>query len=144
MTSRTLLAAALALALPALPVILAPAPAPAQGAPDAFAPAAFVDGQAVTNFDVDQRARLLRFVGVAPDAGPAEGLQSMIDDRLKRGAAKAAGIEVQPADVDAGLGRFAAAQGAKSPRPSNPASAPPASRSPWRGSSWRPRSCGPR
>ncbi len=112
MTSRILLAAALAAALPAL----APAPAPAQTAPDAFAPAAFVDGQAVTNFDVDQRARLLRFLGVAPDADASDGLQAMIDDRLKRSAAREAGIQVSPQDVEAGLSRFAAAQGASSPQ----------------------------
>lgn len=89
--------------------VCAPAPTSAQSA-DAFAPAAFVDGRAVTNFDVDQRLRLLRIAGL-PSATEEIALQSMIDDRLKRAAAEASGVAVAREDVDVGLSRFAQAQG---------------------------------
>lgn len=103
------MALGLALALPA------PGPAWAQPAPSAFAPAAFVDGKAVTNYDVEQRARLLRTLGATQTVDLEAGLQSMIDDVLKRRAAEAAGLAVTREDVEAALQRFAAAQGAASP-----------------------------
>ncbi|MEM6744940.1 MAG: hypothetical protein AAF676_14585, partial [Pseudomonadota bacterium] len=84
-------------------------PAAAQSAAT-FAPAAFVDGRAITSFDVDQRLRLLRFVGL-PSVSDESALQSMIDDRLKRAAAEAAGVRVTREDVDLGLSRFAQSQG---------------------------------
>lgn len=93
----------------------APAPAPAQSGPDAFAPAAFVDGKAVTNFDVEQRARLLKFTNVTPDLDRETAMDSVIDDRLKRRAADNAGLSVNREDVDRGLARFAEAQGLSSP-----------------------------
>lgn len=105
-----LLAAALAAGLAA-----APGAATAQQAPDAFAPAAMVDGQAVTNFDVDQRARLLEFTGVAETRDEAAALDSVIDDRLKLRAAERAGIELPPGRVEEALARFAEAQGANGP-----------------------------
>lgn len=109
-TLRT--AAALALAL--IAAFGAADRAAAQAGPNAFAPAAFVNGKAVTNFDVDQRRKLMLLAGLPDDREAA--LQSVIDDRLKRTAAKAAGIQISPQEVEAGLGRFAEAQGAKGPQ----------------------------
>lgn len=105
----------LGLALTAAAPALHPARAAAQDEANAFAPAAFVDGKAITNFDVQQRARLLRMSGVRPDLDLEAGLESMIDERLKRTAATAAGIEVTPEEIQNGLARFADAQGAKTP-----------------------------
>lgn len=95
--------------------LLAAAPqAGAQTAPDAFAAAAFVNGRAVTNFDVDQRQKLIAIAGAgANDRETA--LQSVIDDRLKRGAAEAAGIQIPPEEIEAALGRFAATLGVSGP-----------------------------
>lgn len=95
----------------ALVVAAAPAPAAAQTAPETFAPAAFVDGRAVTNFDVEQRARLLEFADVTEGRDEEAALQSAIDDRLKRRAAEQAGIEIPAERVQEGLDRFAQAQG---------------------------------
>ncbi|MEO0680783.1 MAG: peptidylprolyl isomerase, partial [Pseudomonadota bacterium] len=84
-------------------------PAAAQSG-DAFRPAAFVDGRAITTFEVEQRQRLLRFSGL-PSVGENAALNSMIEDRLKRAAAEAAGITLPREEVERGLARMAAAQG---------------------------------
>lgn len=110
-------------ALAALAALLGAAAPPALAqtragavAADAFSPAAFVDGRAVTRFDVDQRARLLLFVRATPEMDLDAGLDSMIDDRLKRRAAEDAGLSLPREEVDAALGRFAQAQGAAGPQ----------------------------
>ena len=110
-TRRT--GAALALALGAVAI---PGAGPeigaarAQTAPDAFAAAAFVDGRAITNFDVAQSARLLG-LGREGTAPREAALESMIEARLKRSAAEAAGVELSREEVEQGLARFAAARG---------------------------------
>ncbi|MDF2232625.1 peptidylprolyl isomerase [Albimonas sp. CAU 1670] len=99
----------------ALALVCAGAPqATAQSAPDAFAAAAFVNGKAVTNFDVEQRQKLIALAG-AGSSDRETALQSVIDDRLKRGAADAAGVSVAPEEVEAALGRFAASLGVNGP-----------------------------
>ncbi len=102
-TTLRALVAALAIGAPA-------GGAAAQAAPEAFEAAAFVNGRAITNFDVEQRRRLL---GLGRDAPAPQdvALGSMVDQRLKRAAAEAAGVEADREEVDAALGRFAAAQG---------------------------------
>lgn len=105
----------LGLVLIAAAPVLHPARAAAQNDAAAFQAAAFVDGKAVTNFDVQQRARLLKLSGVRPAVDLDAGLESMIDERLKRAAATAAGIKVEAQEVQNGLARFAESQGAKSP-----------------------------
>jgi parvulin-like peptidyl-prolyl isomerase len=110
MTFRTTLralAAALALAAPA-------GEAAAQAAPEAFEAAAFVNGRSITNFDVEQRRRLLGLGREGP--APREvAVESMVDQRLKRSAAEAAGVQISREEVEAGLSRFAAAQGTDAP-----------------------------
>ena len=93
----------------------APAPATAQTGQDSFAVAAFVDGKAITNFDVDQRARLLVLAGLSQRPNFEAGLQSMIDERIKRAAAEEDGARLRPGELDAGVARFASAAGANSP-----------------------------
>lgn len=88
----------------------APGPAAAQSAPDAFSAAGFVNGMAITNFDVEQRARLLGLERGQP-APPDVAFDAMVEDRLKRAAAEAAGIEIRREDVEGALARFAAARG---------------------------------
>ena len=62
-----------AVAILAILALLAPMDARAQTsrAADAFSSVAFVDGSVITNYDVEQRARLLTMLGA-----PKEGLGS--------------------------------------------------------------------
>ena len=115
------LAAALTLGLAAGLIAAGPLAPAAQaqtgsggGAPEAFAPAAFVNGRAVTNFDVAQRMALLAVANVGGDREQA--LESVIDDQLKRQAARDAGIEIPAEDIEQALGRFARAQGLDTPQ----------------------------
>ncbi|SES96644.1 peptidylprolyl isomerase [Oceanicella actignis] len=117
----TRLRAALAAALVAAAALAAPGPGPAAqtagaGAPRAaFQTVAFVNGKAITNYDLDQRMRLLRLTGAARGADEAElrerALDSLIDDALKREAASAAGIRVPAENLDAALAAFARGAG---------------------------------
>lgn len=104
--SRRALRALAAAALAWVPLIAAPAPAAAQNA-EVFRPVAFVDGKAITSFEVDQRLKLMRFSG-APSADEQDALDSMIEDRLKRGAAAASGLNLPREEVEIGLARMAA------------------------------------
>lgn len=89
---------------------LAGQPAAAQVAgPAGFAPAAFVNDQVITAYDLDQRRRMLAMSGGQADE--AQALDSLISSRLKRAAAAEAGIEANPQEVQAGLERFTASLG---------------------------------
>lgn len=96
MLRSLLLAAALALAA---------SPAAAQ---DRYAPAAFVNDEIITNYDVEQRQRLLAMTG-APRAADLRraALDSLVDEALKRSAGQSAGIVITEEQVDAGLDQFA-------------------------------------
>ncbi|MFT7390552.1 MAG: parvulin-like peptidyl-prolyl isomerase [Paracoccaceae bacterium] len=83
------------------------APGAASGA--AFAPAAFVNDQVISAYDIAQRGRLNAFLQAAD--GPEAALEGMIEERLKRGAAKDAGIAVERPAVEAALTRFAQGRG---------------------------------
>lgn len=83
---------------------LAPGIVTAQGA---FAPAARVNDGVITNFEVDQRARLMGALR-QPGANMAGALDLLIDDRLKVDAARLAGIEPGFDEVQAGIDDFAA------------------------------------
>ena len=81
------------------------------GAPDAsaqqpFAAAATVDGTAITNYQVGQRAL---FYGLlrAPDADFEGALDRLIDETLQVREAEEAGVELSPEELDAGLEEFA-------------------------------------
>lgn len=88
---------------------LAPAEGRAQSRSDsAITSVAFVNGEVITNFDVDQRARLLGAMGAPAEGRSFEaGLQAMIDDTLKRSAAASAGISVPAQQVDDSIDNFA-------------------------------------
>ena len=94
------LAAALCLLAAALS---APGAALAQGL---FAPRALVNGQAVTTFEFEQRLLMLTLFGVPGDL-EGEALNGLIDDRLRKGAAKALGVQVTPEQILAGMEEFA-------------------------------------
>ncbi len=96
--------AALAAATMALAATLG-TPAAAQGNP--FAPVATANGLAVTAYQVEQRARFLALLR-APNADVESVTGTLLDETLQVQAARAAGIELTPDDLDAGLVEFAA------------------------------------
>ena len=83
-------------------------PAAAQGQP--FAPAARINGIAVTNYQVDQRARFLALLR-APNADFAAARQALVDETLQVQAARAAGIDLTAEELDEGMVEFAARGG---------------------------------
>ncbi len=79
-------------------------------AQSAVAPVVVVNDAAVTNYDVEQRARLLVVNGAAQDARLGEiALDQLIDDRLKRAASGRAAVD--PGALDAAVADYAAARG---------------------------------
>jgi peptidyl-prolyl cis-trans isomerase SurA len=81
------------------------APAPAQqGGP--YSPRVSVNDQVVTNYEYDQRLRMLTLFGTQGDV-EAEALQGLIDDRLRVFAAEQVGIKVTPEGLEAGMTEFA-------------------------------------
>lgn len=59
-----------------------------------YAAARFVNDSIISNYEVDQRARLLRALGIrAPDA-KSQALQMLTEDAVKLGQAKALGLSV--------------------------------------------------
>lgn len=78
-------------------------PAIAQGL---FSPAIRVNETVVTNFELEQRTRLMSLLRAPGD--PAKlAREALIDDRLKQQAVKEAGISVSPEDVQLGIEEFA-------------------------------------
>nr|WP_244614894.1 peptidylprolyl isomerase [Pukyongiella litopenaei] len=78
-------------------------PAMAQGL---FSPAIRVNETVVTQFELDQRTRLMSLLRAPGD--PARlAREALIDDRLKQQAVKEAGISVTPEDVQLGIEEFA-------------------------------------
>lgn len=87
----------------AICLIMAPLAATAQGL---FSPRAIVNGQAVTTYEYDQRLLMLTVFGVPGDR-EAEALNGLIDDRLRKGAARALGVKLTPEQILAGMEEFA-------------------------------------
>lgn len=86
--------------------LVAPAtPAPAQQG-GLFAPRVSINDQVVTNFEFEQRLRMLTLFGTQGDIA-AEALQGLIDDRLRKFAADQIGLSVTPEGLEAGLAEFA-------------------------------------
>ena len=72
-----------------------------------FSPAIKVNQDIVTWYELDQRQQFLTALG-APGASESEVRQALIDDRLRKQATRAAGIEANPEDVQRGIDEFAA------------------------------------
>ncbi|GAA6199045.1 peptidylprolyl isomerase [Aquicoccus sp. SU-CL01552] len=71
-----------------------------------FSPAITVNGDAITGYELEQRALLLRVLN-APGNTPELARKALIEDKLKLQAAKAAGIELTPEELKAGMDEFA-------------------------------------
>ncbi|QYK40062.1 MAG: peptidylprolyl isomerase [Paracoccaceae bacterium] len=80
-----------------------PGTAAAQGL---FSPRMIVNEQAITGFEVDQRARMLQLFG-APGDVAEQALNGLIEDRLRRGAALSLGLAVGEDQIRAGMEEFA-------------------------------------
>ena len=93
-----LIALCLALQLPALPATAQ------QGG--LFAPRASVNDQVITNFEFEQRLRMLTLFGTQGDL-EAETMKGLIDDRLRMFAAEQIGLKVTPDALVAGMTEFA-------------------------------------
>lgn len=76
-----------------------------EGSP--FAPRLVINGQTVTNFEMEQRMLFLRVLR-APGDLEKEALKALTNDRLGAQAAKDLGIEVTAEDVKKGMEEFAA------------------------------------
>jgi peptidyl-prolyl cis-trans isomerase SurA len=93
------------LSLIALCLALAGGPAAAQDG-GLFAPRVAVNDQIITNFEYEQRLRMLTLFGTRGDI-EAEALQGLIDDRLRLFAAEQIGLKVTPEALVAGMTEFA-------------------------------------
>lgn len=79
-------------------------PALAQGNP--FQPVVYVNDAAITRYEIDQRVRFMQLLR-APGADAASAEKALIDERLRSGAAKQAGIKLTPEQISAALEEFA-------------------------------------
>lgn len=93
-------------AMVALAGALSLAPAPQAAAQGLFKPVIKVNEQAITRFEIEQRARMLTLFRTPGD--PVEiAREQLIDDRLKLGAAKQNGLQVSEEAVAAAMEEFA-------------------------------------
>ena len=97
-------AALAAVVLAASVALGAAGPSAAQANP--FAPAATVDGMAVTEYQVAQRSLFLQLLR-APNADREGVLDVLVDEMVQVAAARRAGIELTAEELDAGLVEFA-------------------------------------
>ena len=93
------------LAAGALMLVMSPAPAMAQA--DGFAAAAQVNGRVISQYELRQRV-LMMSVFRQPGDIPALAMTSLIDDALRRDAAKKLEVTVSPDEVKGGMTEFAA------------------------------------
>ncbi len=81
----------------------------ATAAPPAWAQTrivAVVNERPITNYDVAQRAKLLRLTGVRSNAESA-ALDELINEKIQDGAVQRANIEISQAEIDAAIGQIA-------------------------------------
>lgn len=71
-----------------------------------FTPVKFVNNQAITGFELDQRMAFLELLGFSGDLRN-EAMTGLIDDRLRLAMAKSMGLSLSSEDVMAGMEEFA-------------------------------------
>ena len=71
-----------------------------------FTPVKFVNNQAITGFELNQRMAFLELLGFSGDL-KNEAMTGLIDDRLRLAMAKSMGLSLSPEDVMAGMEEFA-------------------------------------
>jgi peptidyl-prolyl cis-trans isomerase SurA len=82
-------------------------PAPAA---QPFAPAVVVNDDLITEFDVEQRMRLMQLMGVRGEKMREQAVESLIDDKLRAQAAKALGVKLDEQQLNAAIDEFARAR----------------------------------
>ena len=80
---------------------------PALAQEDGFAPAATVNGRVISQYEVRQRVLMMSIFRQPGDIS-ALALQSLIDDALRRDAARRLDVAVSPDEVKGGMTEFAA------------------------------------
>ncbi|NBR90147.1 MAG: peptidylprolyl isomerase, partial [Rhodobacteraceae bacterium] len=84
-------------------LVLAPGLVTAQGL---FSPAYIVNDKVVTNYEIDQRAKLLALLRAPGD--PVElARKQLVEERLKIEAAQALGLTPKQDEIEAGMAEFA-------------------------------------
>ena len=104
-------AALVALGLLATPLAFEHAPIKTgmAAAQSPFAAAVFVNDQAVTNYEIDQRARFIEFVGGAQGSDlRAQARDSLINNLLQRQEAQRLGLRASGEDIREAMDEFAA------------------------------------
>ena len=84
--------------------LLPAAPAPAQ---TRIGAAVYVNNQAVTHYEIEQRARFLEFIGAAGGDLRAVARERLIEDRLQLQAARRVGLFATPEQIAEGKAEFA-------------------------------------
>ena len=87
-----------------LAIILAGVAQPAQA--QSFSPAIKVNDQVITQYELDQRVRMLRLFRTPGDI-QEQAAEQLIEDRLRMQAANELGISPSPEQIAAGMGEFA-------------------------------------
>ena len=87
----------------AMVCLVTAAPAFAQ---NLFAPVVKVNDDVVTEYEIQQRQLFLQLLN-APGATREAAQEALVDDRLRAQAVRAAGLELTPEDVAAGMAEFA-------------------------------------
>ncbi|MGZ2258131.1 peptidylprolyl isomerase [Roseobacter sp. A03A-229] len=72
-----------------------------------FDPAVYVNDDVVTEYEIEQRAAFLRLLN-SPGSGRDDVIDTLINERLQAQAVEAAGFELTPEALDAGMEEFAA------------------------------------
>ncbi len=88
-------------------VLMAPAVPAAAADPNPFAPALFVNGRIITNYEIAQREKFLEAVE-GPGDRRAEAIKALIDDKIRLFEAAKYGFKPDDAQVTAGMDEFAA------------------------------------
>ncbi|MCQ0970527.1 peptidylprolyl isomerase [Paracoccus sp. TK19116] len=80
--------------------------APVAQAQNLFEPIIYINSDAITRYELDQRMRFMQALN-APGSSAEQAEKDLIEDRLKLQAAASAGVTVDDAAIDAGLAEFA-------------------------------------
>ena len=93
-------------ALPAAVFMALAAPLPAL-AQVPFSAAVWVNDQAITHHEIDQRARFLQFIGAAGTDARTRARDRLIEDRLQLQTARRFGLRATPEQIASGMSEFA-------------------------------------
>lgn len=96
-----------ALALLLAMALIALAPARAVLAQSLFSPVVYVNDEPITNYQVNQKQRFLRFLGAGGEVTRALAIERLIEERLQFQEARRLGGRLNPDQVAAGIAEFA-------------------------------------